>query len=449
MNPLKNALSELRKTLVLAVPITAGHLGQMIMGVADTLMIGRVGVVPLAAAAFAHTISHFALIIGIGLLSSVAVLVSHAHGAGNPREAGEMLRRGLWIAVVAGILMFGLLWASFPFLKFLGQPPEVIAACKTYLWLLALSIPFILATISFKNFSEAQDAPWPAFWAGLSAVLLNVFLNWVLIYGNLGAPALGLEGAGLATLISRIFNLVLLVAWLRLDPRFLRSWPTGWFQRVPFASLVTMLRIGVPVALQLLLEVGAFGATTLLMGWLGVIEIASHQIALTCAATTFMIPLGISLAVAIRVGQVIGAGQPGRARLIGFGAIGFGILLAGLFAVAFIGFNHTIAGLFTPDPRTLRLAAGLIVIAGFFQLFDGVQVLAIGSLRGCKDVKVPTLLVFIAYWIIGIPVGSAFAFGLDFGAPGLWIGLAAGLGAAAISLVVRFSSLTRNPSVLA
>ena len=431
-------LHELRRTLSLAVPITAGHLGQMIMGVADTVMIGRVGVVPLAAAAFSHTIAHFFLVIGIGLLTAVSVLVSHAHGANNPREAGEILRRGLYLAVVSGILMFGLLWAGFPLLHFLGQPPEVITASKPYLWLLALSIPFALATINFKAYSEAQDAPWPGFWAGLISVLLNIFLNWVLIYGNLGAPALGLPGAGIATLVSRIINLILLVAWLRLDRRFRKSWPVRWLARCPLPALAAMLRLGFPVALQLLMEVGAFGATTLLMGWLGIIEIAAHQIALTCAATTFMFPLGISLAVAIRVGHVVGAGQPERARRIGFGAVGFGVCLAGLFAALFIALNGFIAGLFTPDPETLRMAAALIVIAGFFQLFDGVQVLALGALRGCKDVRIPTLIVFVAYWIIGIPAGSAFAFGLGFGARGLWFGLAAGLAAAATGLVWRF-----------
>lgn len=436
-------LAELRKTLLLAVPITAGHLSQMILGFVDTLMIGRVGVVPLAAAAFANALSNVLFIAGIGLLTAVSVLVSHAYGAGNKHEAGEMLRRGLVIAVVTGTGIFVIIWGSFPLLGLLGQPEDVVVACKPYLWYLALSIPVALATICLKNYAEAQEAPWPGFWTGLAAVLLNIFLNWVLIYGNLGMPALGLEGAGIATFISRIANLLFLVAWLRHDPRFAESWPLRWLGPVPVRAIATMLRLGFPVALQLVMEIGAFAASALLMGWLGVIEIAAHQIALTYAATTFMIPLGISLAVAIRVGHVVGAGQPERARRIGFGAVGFGVFASGIFASVFIGFNKPLVSLFTTDPDTIAMAGVLIIIAGFFQLFDGTQVLSAGALRGCKDVKVPTYVIFAAYWIIGIPVGALLAFGLKLGAPGIWIGLAAGLGAAAAGLLTRFAWVTR------
>jgi MATE family multidrug resistance protein len=440
-------LAELRKTLLLAVPITAVHLSQMILGFVDTLMIGRVGVVPLAGAAFANALSNILFIAGIGLLTAVSVLVSHAYGAGNRREAGEMLRRGLVIAVVSGTGIFAVIWGSFPLLGLLGQPEEVIIACKPYLWYMALSIPVALATICFKNYAEAQEAPWPGFWTGLVAVFLNIFLNWVLIYGNLGMPAMGLEGAGLATFISRIANLLLLIAWLKRDKGFIESWPRRWLGALPMEALSSMVRLGFPVALQLVMEIGAFAASALLMGWLGVIEMAAHQIALTYAATTFMIPLGISLAVAIRVGHVIGAGQPERARPIGFGAVGFGVLASAVFASVFIGFNETLVSLFTKDPETISLAAILIIIAGFFQLFDGTQALSVGALRGCKDVKVPTYVIFAAYWLIGIPIGALLAFQFGLGAPGVWIGLASGLGAAAIGLLTRFAWITRRTRV--
>ncbi len=412
------------------------------MGFVDTLMIGRVGVVPLAAAAFSNAIAHFLLIAGIGLLTGVSVFVSHAYGARRYQEAGEMLRRGLVIALAGGVLIAGLLRAAFPFLGLLGQPPEVIEACKPYLWYLALSIPFALTTLSLKNYAEAQDIPWPAFWTGLIAVLLNIFLNWVLIYGNLGMPAYGLEGAGIATLASRAFQVFLLLAWIRLDARFLRTWPRAWLAPLSLTGLWGMIRFGFPVALQLLMEVGAFAASTLLMGWLGVIEIAAHQIALTYAATTFMIPLGISLAVAIRVGQALGAGEPERVHSIGFGATGFGILASCLFATVFIGFNEELVRLFTADAETVALASVLIIIAGIFQILDATQVLSVGALRGCKDVRIPTLIIFTAYWVVGIPIGAFLAFGLAIGAPGIWIGLAAGLGSAAIGLLARFHRLS-------
>jgi MATE family multidrug resistance protein len=435
-------ISELKSTLLLAAPITAGHVSQMILGITDTVMIGRVGVVPLAASALAHTLFHFLFMVGIGLLSSVSVLVSHAFGAGNMREAGEMLRRGAAIALVGGLVLFALLWSLFPFLWVLHQPPEVVAEAKPYLWLIGASFPLVLGIICFRNFSEAQNVPWPAFWAGLLAVLLNVFLNWVFIYGNLGAPALGLTGAGIATLIARVVNLVVLVAWLRRDRRFADSWPVRWLARIPWSGIMVMLRLGFPVGLQLLAEVGAFSGTILLMGLLGVVEMAAHQVAITCAATTFMFPLGISLAVAIRVGQAIGAREPHRARVVAFGAGGFVIGLAGCFTAVFILCSRLIASAFTSDPATIAMAASLLVVAGFFQLFDGTQVLAAGSLRGCKDVRVPTWIIVFAYWGIAIPTGMLLGFTLGMGAVGLWIALAVGLAAAAAGLSARFVRIT-------
>ena len=440
--PKHNLLRELRATLVLAAPITAGHLSQMLLGVADTVMIGRVGVVPLAAAALTNTLIHFVFIVGIGLLTSVSVLVSHAHGADDRQEAAEVFRRGMALAVGSGLLMFALLWGSFPFLGWLGQPPEVVEATRPYLWLIAASLPFMMAVVCLRNYSEAQNAPWPAFWVGLAAVALNVFLNWILIYGNLGAPALGLVGAGIATVIARVFNVFLLYYWLRADHRFRTTWPLRWFAPIPSAAIKAMLLLGLPVGLQLLLEIGAFSGTTLLMGLIGITEMAAHQIAITCAATTFMIPLGISFAVAIRVGHVIGAGQPERARAVGFSAIGLAMLLSALFTTTFILFDKPLAGFFTTDPATLVLAAKLIIIAGFFQFFDGTQVVAAGALRGCKDVRVPAWIIFAAYWVVAIPGGSVLAFWMGVGATGLWIGLAGGLAFAAVGLTLRFQHQT-------
>ncbi|MEX0324188.1 MAG: MATE family efflux transporter [Puniceicoccaceae bacterium] len=442
-NSLQSWGRELKKTLLLAVPITAGHVSHMILGLTDTLMIGRVGVVSLAGAALGNMICHVFMIVGIGVLTSVSVLVSHAFGAGQKAEAGEMLRRGLAIAIVTGFAMFLMIWAVFPLMFKIGQPDYVVIISQPYLWLQAISLPFVLSIITFRNYSEALDAPWPAFWCGLLSVILNIFLNWVLIYGNLGAPAMGLVGAGLATLIARIANLVILIGWLRLDRRFRDSWPAMWIARIPWSGIMSMLKLGFPVGLQLLMEVGAFNLTVLLMGWLGTVEMAAHQVAITCAATTFMFPLGISLAVAIRVGHVIGAGEKFRARRVAFGALGFAALLSGCFTALFLVLNDQIAGLFTKDAETVLLAASLLIVAGIFQLVDGSQALAIGALRGCKDVKIPTWIIFAAYWLLGLPFGSALAFGFGVGAVGLWIGLAFGLGIAAVGLIWRFVLVTR------
>ena len=439
---MQNCFRELRATLLLAAPITAGHVSQMLLGVADTVMIGRVGVVELAAAALTNTLVHFVFIVGIGLLSSVSVLVSHAYGAGDRLEAAEVLRRGMALALGSGLLICASLWGSLPLLGLLGQPDDVVAATGPYLGLIALTMPAMMTIVCLRNYSEAQNTPWPAFWSGIAAVFLNIFLNWVLIYGNLGAPALGLVGAGIATLLARLFNVAVLYWWLRYDPRFHDTWPMRWLAPIPWRHVSTMLKLGFPVGLQLLMEVGAFSVTTLFMGWIGIAQMAAHQIAITCAGTTFMFPLGISLAVAIRVGHVIGAGEPHRARSVGYGALGFAILLSAVFTTGFILFSTPLAGLFTLDQATLLLASKLIVVAGFFQLFDGTQVVAAGALRGCKDVRIPAWIIFAAYWILAIPAGCLLAFQMDAGAVGLWVGLAGGLAFAAIGLTLRFHRQT-------
>lgn len=430
--------TQLKRTFLLAFPISSGHVSQMVLSLADTVMIGRVGVVPLAGAAFANTMHHFALITGIGLMSSVSVLVAHAHGAGRGGEAGDMLRRGLVMAFSGGVLLFLVQWALFPALSLLGQPAEVLVEGKPYLWLLSISMPIALMGVALKNYAEALNRPWPAFWCGLMAVGLNVFLNWVLIYGNLGAPALGLFGAGLATAASRLVHLVMLFIWLSRDRLLAAAWPRQWRAPVPLKGLYSMVRLGFPVGLQLLMEVGAFGTVTLLMGLIGVVEMAAHQIAITCAATTFMVPLGVSMAVAIRVGHAIGSGNASESRLIGFSAVGASIGFSVLFAACFILFDTALARLFTTDEATRDLAARLIMVAGLFQIFDGIQVVAMGALRGFKDVRMPTIIVFLAYWVLALPLGSLLAFGSDLAAIGLWVGLMVGLGVAAAGLLYRF-----------
>lgn len=435
---------QLKRTLLLALPISSGHVSQMVLSLADTLMIGRVGVVPLAGAAFANSLHHFALITGIGLMSAVSVLAAHAHGAGRSEEAGEVLRRGLAMAFTSGLVLFLIQWALFPFLGLLQQPSEVLAEGKPYLWLLSLSIPFALMSSAFKNYAEALNRPWPAFWCGLLAVGLNIFLNWLLIYGNWGFPALGLKGAGLATLMSRVFHLVVLFVWLRRSRALSDSWPIGWLKPIPLAGLISMFRLGAPVGLQLLMEVGSFGTVTLLMGLIGVVEIAAHQVAITCAATTFMIPLGVSMAVAIRVGHAIGSSRVSELRIIGFSSVWLSVLFSLVFAAAFILLDDPLASLFTSDRTTRILAAKLITIAGLFQIFDGIQVVAMGALRGCKDVRAPTVTVFLAYWILALPIGSLLAFGTTLKATGLWIGLMIGLAIAAAGLLCRFHFLSRR-----
>jgi MATE family multidrug resistance protein len=428
---------ENRHTLALAFPIVAGLVGQMLMGLADTLMVGRVGTVPLAACGFANTLLSIPLVFGFGVLAGVSVNASHAFGAGKPHLAGESLRGGLAISLVMGLLVALAAHALLRFIPIFGQPAEVNSSAANYLLLCAWSMPAVFVTGTAKNFCEALARPWPPFWIMLGGVLLNVLLNWILIYGNLGAPAMGLDGAGLATLLSRIAAMVAMLLYPAMESRLHAAWPTDWTAPGLLPEIQRLLGIGIHSGGLNLCEVTGFSFGSLMMGWLGVTELAAHQIAITCAATTFMVPLGIGQAVSVRVGQARGAGRLGEIRTIVHGTLGMTLGIAVLFAMVYLTLGSWIAGWFTVDPAVKVLTAQLLVFAGIFQVFDCIQIASSGALRGFGDTKVPFLFGILAYWVVALPVSHLAAFQFGFGAPGIWIGLVVGLGVAAVALTTR------------
>lgn len=423
--------------MALAAPITAGFLGQMLMGWVDTIMVGQIGVLPLAACAFANTVLAVPLVFGFGVLSSVSVRVSISHGAGREREAGENLRSGLVLGGCLGLLVAIGIMAGIPLLPLLGQKPEVNEACVTFLILCGWSIlPVFLSTVT-KNFSEALSRPWAPFWIVLGGVGLNAALNWVLIYGNLGAPAMGLEGAGLATLIARILVMLGIVTYVLKDIKLLPSLPENWFAPGSLTQLPALLKIGLPTGGHHLFEVSGFAICSLMMGWISIDALAAHQIAMTCAATTFMIPLGLSQAVSVRVGQARGARELSRLKPIVHGALWLCLLVMGATALMFMLGRHHIAGWFIPSQSVSLLAAHLLLIAGIFQVFDGSQIVATGALRGFEDTRMPMVIGVISYWGVTLPTAYIAAFWFNLGATGVWTGLVAGLALAAFCLVTR------------
>lgn len=429
---------EVRPTWALAVPIVSGMVGHALMGLADTIMVGRVGVVPLAAAAFVNAIAHLPLVFSIGLLSSVSVLVSQAFGAGKPSEAGDALKHGLAVAFAAGCLTVIGSFCLKPFLDLFGQQPEVIRESGTYWILFGASILPAMMAHTCKLFGESLNRPWTPTLILLGSVLLNIFLNWVLIYGHWGAPALGLAGAGWATLIARSAGAICLVVFAIRSPALRSFQPNRWiggFQMVRFQRL---LGLGWPVAAQHLLEVGAFAFAALMMGWISADAIAAHQVAVTCASTTFMFPLGVGMAVCIRVGHVWGAGQFGRMRRIGFVGLAMGAAIMSVFGTVYVVAGEPLARIFMTDTVAVKLTVQLFFIAALFQVADGLQVVAISALRGLADVRVPAMIAVFAYWLIAVPTGYLLAFPFRMGAIGVWIGLAIGLGSAAVGLSWRF-----------
>jgi MATE family multidrug resistance protein len=443
MSALAETLRELRPTLRLALPITTGHVGQILLGLTDSVMVGRLGAVPLAASAFAGNLFSVTFLIGIGLLTPVAVRSAESFGAGRFRDAGETLRHGFTLAAIAAVLMASAITALSGSLHWFSQPPEVAAMARPYLLIIAWSLLPSLGFLALKNYYEALHQPWTPLYLVLGGVLLNGFLNWVLIYGHLGSPALGLTGAGWATLIARIAMFIALCWHLRHSRSLAATQPLRWRAPLQRAELSEQFAKGWPVSLQLFFEGSLFSVAAVFMGWLGTVALAAHQVALNCASTTFMFPLGLSHALAVRLGHARGAGRRHLLRVIGFGGIGAGAVLMAGFGVVLVCAGPQIAAGFIHDSEVVTVAARLLVVVGVFQIFDGTQVTSMGALRGLGDVRLPTGITFIGYWLCAVPVAWIGGFLLHIGPVGVWAGLAVGLGLCATLLAGRFALLTR------
>ena len=428
---------ECRDTLALALPLIAGQLSQMLMGVIDTVMVGRLGVVPLGAASFANNIIAVPWVLGIGLLTSVSVRVSQARGADRPGQAEAAIRHGTWLALSYALLVVVALALGLPILKYLGQPTEVVARSPVFLMTCGVSLIPAMLSMVWKSTADALNRPWRPFWILLGGVGLNVFLNWLWIWGRWGFPALGLEGAGYATLTARTLSAIAMFVWLTRSNLVHRWVPPRWLVRCHRAAFVHLLAIGFPTSLQLLTEVGAFVTSALIIGSLGATSLAAHQVAITCAATTFMVPLGIALAISVRVGEIVGAGQRDRLHRVLTGGWLFALGFMSLSTYAFSFHGHALAAQFVADPAVIDIAARLLIVAAVFQLFDGIQIVAVSALRGVDDVRLPAWIAFFAYWVVALPCGSWLTFGWHLGAFGIWCGLASGLAAAALALGLR------------
>ncbi len=424
--------------------MAAGQVGQMLLGFSDNLMVGRVGVVPLAASAFAIGVLNSLFVPGIGVVAGVSVLAAKAHGANQPREAGEVLRHGLFLSLLEGVLMGVLASVGVSQLHRLGAPPEVVAQARAFFLIVGWSLLPAMGWQCLKAYCEALSYPLLPMLNMFGGVVLNVFLSWLLIYGNLGAPVLGLAGAGWATLVTRTLLFGGLLSRVLRAPRFREAMPVRWLAPLSGRQLRAQLALGGPVALQLLLEIGTFSVAAIMMGWLGAAPLAAHQVAISYAALTFMFPLGIAIAVSVRVSQAVGAREWERVRPIGFGGIGMAVAVMSLFACGFLLLGGPLAGFFVRDAATAALAAQLLVVAGVFQVFDGVQVVSMSALRGLSDVRIPTVISFVSYWVVALPMCYLLGIVGRSSAVGVWWGLALGLTFAGAALLTRFLRKTRS-----
>jgi MATE family multidrug resistance protein len=411
------------------------QVGIMLMGVVDTLMAGRISAQALAAVALGNLYVFGSLVFGMGTLLAIDPVVAQAVGARDFPAVGRAVQRALLIALALSVLVALALLPAERVLAELRQPADVVPMAGRYVRASIAGVLPFYAFVVLRQTLQAFGRMAPIVVVVVGANLLNVLLNWVLMFGNLGAPALGAVGSAWSTSIGR---------WAMALGLLAVGWPALRPHLVPLSRdalrvepLRLTLRLGVPIGLQQLLEVGAFAGATLLMGLFGSTPLAGHEIALNLASLTFMVPLGVATAAAVLVGRAVGAGDAERARVHAAAALLYGVGFMALSALAFILAPRAIAGAYTRDAAVLAVAAALLPIAGVFQLFDGTQAVASGVLRGTGDTRVPLLANLVGFWGVGLPAGALLAFTAGLGPTGLWWGMVAGLSAVAVLLAWR------------
>ena len=416
-------------TLRLALPLIIAEVGWMSMGIVDTIMVGRLpdSAVAIGATGLGQSLYHSIAIFGGGLLLGLDTFVSQAYGRKDLNDARLSLVNGLLLAVALTPILMLIVLCWPPLMQHFGISAELVDPMRPFLRALNWGSLPLLAYFALRRYLQAVNVVLPIMFALISANIVNLVGDWALIYGHFGLPAMGITGSGWATCVARIYMAGVLVVTLLLveSKRSLPEW-TGEV-RINLRRVAALLKLGAPAATQIFLEIGAFSAATALIARLGPVPLSGHEIALNCAALSFMVPLGISSAAAVRVGQQLGRKDPEGARRAGWSAIILGAGFMTCSGLVFVSMPTWISRLFSPDPIVVRTGARLLLVAAAFQLFDGLQTVATGALRGSGDTKTPMLANFVAYWLIGLPVGYFLCFKLGWGAVGIWIGLCGGL----------------------
>lgn len=440
---MQNYRAHLKKNFLLAYPVMISQVGHMMVNVADSVMVGQLGALPLAGASLANVIFHLLMTFGIGISYAITPLVATADGQGDISKSSAVLKNGFLVNTITGIILFVLVVIGSPILFHLDQPQDVVTAAMPYLNIITFSLIPLMVFQTFRQFAEGLSKTRQAMFIVISSNLINIGLNYLLIYGKAGFPELGLNGAGWASLISRVILALWMIGYIYYHKAF-RKYRGGFLIGSYSKKLIKrLISIGLPAGLQFIFEVGAFGFAVIMMGWIGTEALAAHQIAVNLAAVSYMAASGLSAAATIRVGNQLGRKDVPTLRAATFTLYAMVIVFMLACALIFIFGRYYLPSLYIQDVEVIQIASSLVVIAGFFQLSDGIQVVSLGALRGLEDVKVPTILTFIAYWIIALPVGYLLGFKFGWGAEGIWYGLVVGLTIVAIVMSIRFNKLTK------
>jgi multidrug resistance protein, MATE family len=437
--------TEASQTIRLAIPIIIGELAQMALHIIDAAMVGAISYKQLAAAALVVNAMNIPFVLGIGMTISVSQMVSMAHGRRDAQQVSHYLFNGFILCALTAVLISLILIIGSPVLYHLGQDSEVVDFAMPFMRLMGWSIIPMLLFMTLKQFTDGLEFTRTAMLLSLAGMPVNIMLNWLLIYGNWGFPRLELAGAGWATLITRslmFLVLALIILKHKTFKKYIDVSRSQW--KLRRKTLRELLHIGVPSSLQIGMEAGAFAVSGIIIGTISAVAQAAHQIALSCASFTFMVSMGLAQAGSIRVSNAYGRKDWQKISLIGkstlLTALVYGIFCAIMFAI----FRHQLPKLFNDNTAVLEMAGMLILLAAVFQISDSTQAIGAGLLRGIKDVKLPTLLIGIAYWVIGLPVGYLLAYPLHMGAAGMWLGLITGLTLASLFLMNRFLKMAKR-----
>jgi len=414
------------------------QLGQVAVGIADSLMVGRLGTEALAAVALANSIFYVFVLFGIGLAYGMTPLVAEADGRKNTKETGQLLTDGFWVVMTSAVILVLIMMLIIPGFDYLGQDPAIIPKARGYFLIVVFSFLPFMAFQSFRMLAEGMSDTKMAMTITLVCNGLNIVLNALLIYGYWGLPAMGIYGAALASLITRILMAVWMIYYVYSHRRFEHLPKSLRFMHVSFQRMRKILNLGLPTGLQYIFEVTAFSIAAIIVGQISATALAAHQIAISVASVSYIVASGISAAALVRVGNQLGEQNFENLRLASNTLFMMTLGWMAFSGIAIFLGRFFLPSLFSFDPEVIQLTAGLLLIAVFFQLSDGIQVVSLGALRGMKDVKIPTFITFVAYWLMALPLGWLLGVHFNLGAYGVWYGLATGLTTAALLLIFRF-----------